>query len=431
MSGRVLIVTNTYAPAMIADMHRTRHLAWELPSRGWEVEVLVPDDSYQLPVTLEADSAAFFAPGTPVHRVAQRCAPVHRALGLGSIGWRALVPMYRAGLRLLRARRFDLVYISTTQFPLFLLGPAWKRRLGVRYVLDVHDPCYKPPKPGAPRPRGPKHRASAGLARAIESVAMRSADGLVSVSPDYLAALTRRYRADAPRWLDAARNAVIPFAVDMRDLAEAGAGRREASSAGPACIAYVGAGAPVMARAFDLFCRALAAVRASHPELAGAIRIEIAGTRYQWREGEPRLLQDIARRHGVGDLVHEDPRRVSYRTAVAVSLEAAGLLVLGVDDRGYMPSKLFAYAATGRPLLAALRREGPAWRWIAAARATTHGLWFEGDAEMPLAQAAAEVEAFLREVAARATFDRAAALAACTSPAMAERHAALFEACVA
>src|SRR5262249_34049514 len=152
-------------------------------------------------------------------------------------------------------------------------------------------------------------------------------------------------------------------------------------------------------------------------------------TSFQWREGEPRLLEEIARRHGVGDRVREDPRRVSYRTAVEASLDAAGLLVLGVDDRGYMPSKLFAYAATGRPLLAVLRREGPAWRWIAQPEVAAHGLWFEGDAEMPLDAAAATVEAFLREVVARRSFDRGAPLAGCTAPAMATRHAALFDAC--
>ena len=37
---RVLIVTSSYAPTMIADMQRVRQLAWELPKLDWEVEVL-------------------------------------------------------------------------------------------------------------------------------------------------------------------------------------------------------------------------------------------------------------------------------------------------------------------------------------------------------------------------------------------------------
>ena len=33
---------------------------------------------------------------------------------------------------------------------------------------------------------------------------------------------------------------------------------------------------------------------------------------------------------------------------------------LGVDDAGYMPSELLGYGWSGKPLLAALRRDGPA-----------------------------------------------------------------------
>ena len=58
---RVLIVTNAYAPAMIADMQRARHLAWELPKLGWEVEILAPDAAFQPPSCLDPDSAEFFA----------------------------------------------------------------------------------------------------------------------------------------------------------------------------------------------------------------------------------------------------------------------------------------------------------------------------------------------------------------------------------
>src|SRR6185437_14797266 len=58
---RVLIVTSSYAPAMIADMHRARHLAWELPTLGWAVDILAPSASLQAPSYLDHDSSEFFA----------------------------------------------------------------------------------------------------------------------------------------------------------------------------------------------------------------------------------------------------------------------------------------------------------------------------------------------------------------------------------
>src|SRR5260370_31283280 len=143
MDRRVLIVTSSYAPAMTADMHRARHLAWELPLLGWEVEILCPDASYQLPLCMDRDSADFFPRGTIVHEVPQRLSWLSRAFGFGSIGWRAILPMLVAGSRLLRKRRFDLIYFSTTQVPLFTLGALWRRLFGIPFVLDIQDPFYK------------------------------------------------------------------------------------------------------------------------------------------------------------------------------------------------------------------------------------------------------------------------------------------------
>src|SRR4051794_884424 len=69
VTRRVLIVTGSYYPTIVADMHRARHLAWEMSKVGWEVEILCPDESYQRPEWIEEDSSPFFAPGTATHLV--------------------------------------------------------------------------------------------------------------------------------------------------------------------------------------------------------------------------------------------------------------------------------------------------------------------------------------------------------------------------
>lgn len=68
-----------------------------------------------------------------------------------------------------------------------------------------------------------------------------------------------------------------------------------------------------------------------------------------------RFFGEEAAAVGVGDLVLEDPRIVAYSDAVSWVVAADGLLVLGVDDSAYMPSKLFLYALTGKPLLACMK----------------------------------------------------------------------------
>src|SRR5262249_17593626 len=146
--------------------------------------------------------AAFFAPDSAGHHVGEFLPRLLRAAGLGTIGWRALLPMARRGLQLLASKRFDLVYISTAQLPLFLLGPLWRRLTGVPYVLDLHDPGYRD---DAKRPSwlrsGLKHEMGRWLAKRVERSAVAHASAIVSVSAVYVDALRRRHADTEAPWL--------------------------------------------------------------------------------------------------------------------------------------------------------------------------------------------------------------------------------------
>jgi glycosyltransferase involved in cell wall biosynthesis len=425
---RVLVVTGSYAPTMIADMQRARQLAWQLPDAGWEVEILCPGIEYQPPSCNDSDSAEFFSPAVKVHAVPQRAAALFRLFGVGSIGLRALLPLYFAGRKLLAARRFDLIYFSTAQFPLFLLGPSWRRRFKIPYVLDLHDPIDSGPAIGR---IDWKRRLSQVFSRFIERRAVAAASGLIAVSPHYLALMQIRYADKKPQWLKADRQAAIPFAVLPRDLEAAGAGSIENRDVGgPRRIVYVGTGRTVMASSFRFLCKILAELHQHQPHLLENTRIELHGTSSAVAADMETHLAWIAGKFGVADLVSEYPARVTYRRSLELLLHGDGALVLGVDDAGYMPSKLATYAYSGKPLLACLRRDGPALAMLRAQPALGHALWFSPTQEMPLADAAAEVAAYLEEVRSGRTFARQAELAAHTAAAMAARHAQLFESCL-
>lgn len=424
---RVLIVVSSYAPTMIADMHRARHLAWELPKLGWDVEILAPDSSYQLAACLDADSDAFFPDDTALTFVPAFAPGLFKSLGVGSIGWRAVFPLWRAGRRLLKRRRFDVVYVSTTQFPLFLLGRWWRREFGTPYVLDIHDPVYKEPARYRAwlRPEL-KHVLANRMAKYIESYAARSAAGIVSVSPGYIEDLRRRHGKAA--WSKPGLTQVIPFAVLPHDLQAVGKGQENRSTPfNGSRIVYVGAGGAIMRRAFSLLCRALAYLREQRNYSFDGMAFELYGTLRGWREGGPKELADIAIEYGVGDLVDERPTWVSYRRSLELLRDSDGALMLGVDDASYMPSKLFSYAYSGKPLLALLRKEGPAFAEFQRS-ALGHALWFSETETMPIAQAAALLQEFLVEVERKQRFDRAAATQPFLARTMAARHAELFAA---
>lgn len=414
---RVLVVATAYRPAMLADMHRARMLAWTLPALGWDVEILAPDAAEVRQDAVDPDADDFFAPAVPVHAVRARARWLFEALGSRSLAWRTLIPAHNAGARLLRARHFDLVYLSTTTFNYFLLGPAWRRRFGVPYVLDYHDPWATSPRARA-------------RDRFMERLCVASAAGIVAVSPAYLGSLQAHYGNVRSAWAAPGRNAVIPFAAREEDLALAAASPERRAGDGEISLVYVGAGGPIMARSFALLCGTFAALRASGNPQVERVRLRLYGTTYGWREGERKPLEDIARDCGVGGLVSEDPRRVSYRRSLQLLLASDGAVVLGVDDAAYMPSKLFTYALSGKPLLASLRQESPAAEHFGRGGALGHLVTFDASAQMPREQACAAMAAFLDEAAARPPIDRRSLLKPWLAHAMARAHVRLFEACL-
>ena len=430
---RVLIVTSSYAPTMIADMQRARQLAWELPKLGWEVEVLGPSTEYQPGTCVDQDSIGFFSPDARIHYVPEMWPRLFRIAGIRSIGWRALLPMRLLGKRLLQQKHFDLIYISTAHFPLFLLGSMWQRQFGVPYVLDLHDPLYKEGSrhPVWAQPRL-KHRVSNVLTKHLEEHVVTSAKGLIAVSPNYIDTLCQRHGAKQPAWSLPGRCDAIPFSALPRDLCEAAVGLVSNSERNgpPYRIVYVGVGGSVMARSFSLFSRALSRLRMRSSSLCEGIRVELFGTMLGWQPGETLDLADIATKWGVGDLVRENPGRLSYRRSLEVLLQSDGALIFGVEDAGYMPSKLFGYALSGKPLLATLHREGPAFSMFQSIRDLGHALWIGQNVDMPLEEAMNVLETFLREVVARKIFDRCMNITPYLTPAMARRHRELFEACL-
>lgn len=418
---RALIVTSSYAPTTIADMHRTRHLAWDLPAAGWDVEVLCPDQSFQRPEFTDPGAGWLFRADTPVHHAAAWAPSLFALAGMRSIGWRAFWPLLTAGTRLLATGRFDLVYISTAHFPLFCLGPQWRRRLGVPYVLDYHDPWIRPDAGRQTTSGGLKRRLANALSHSMERAAVTQASGFVSVSPVYLEELRSRY--GALRALAPDRSAAIPFAGSPHDFAP---GCDAGTPSTPRHIVYIGAGGAIMRRTFDAICAALAAVRRDTPALLEGLRIQLVGTDGGWQDGGPRPLQDLAASYGLGDLVREEPRRIAYSEAMTRVQRSDGLLVLGVDDAGYVPSKLFSYALTGLPLLAAFRSDSPATTFFDAAPELGHLLSVDARSTSH-PEHVVVMRRFLSEVHAGRRRTPSPSLGPFLSPAMARRHASLFD----
>lgn len=349
---RVLIVSPSFPPVNAADMHRVRQTLPYLREFGWEATVLAVD-----PDLVEVDQDPLLVETLPADADVRHVSALDyrwtRLVGLGSLGLRSLLAYRREGDRLLATGDYDLVYFSTTMFPVMVLGPYWKRRHGVPYVLDIQDPWYTEYYNHVPKEqRPPKHWFSYRLNKYTEPIAMRAADAIISVSDAYCETLQQRYERVTPDHCT-----TIPFggpALDIETLDRVDVENPFFSPNDRRVRAvYVGRGGSDMELAARGFFRALQRGLAEHPGLFDEVHLLFVGTSYA-KGGAPSLAP-LARDYGVDGRVQEFPDRVPYFSALRMLRDADLLLIPGSDSPGYTASKLYPYILSGRPILAAFQ----------------------------------------------------------------------------
>jgi len=362
---RVLIVSPRFPPTSAPELHRIRVSLTHYRSFGWEPTVLCIDpgtaDSVHEPVLVES------VPKTvPVVRVNAWNEKKCRRFGFGHLAIRGLVPLYRAGRKLLREERYDLVFFSTTLFLTFVLAPLWKRKYGCHIVYDFQDPWYaevpytRDTAPG----RWWKYRLDRFLSRFLEHFAMGAADHVISVSEGYVASLTRRYH-----WLSPSKFTVLPFggAESDYDLVSNYKIKPRVFCAGDGLMhwVYAGRGGSDMTPILSVLFAALTNLRQVDPEFAALLRVHFVGTNYAPRERSYKLIEPLARAYGLEGLVEEVSERVPYLDAISLYHASDAILLIGSMDPDYTASKFIPCVLSRKPILALLHHRSPVSRTAA------------------------------------------------------------------
>jgi len=363
---KLLIVSWYFPPANTIAAVRIEKLAHHLHRRGHEVRVLSARD---LPVS--QGLASELPPGTAIHSrwwdlaavsarllravkrwrpgsTAGRAAPAptpaqapeagpatptprkplrHHLRELlffpdYQIGW---IPFaLRAGRRLLRGWRPDVVYASGPPFSTLVIGWRLARAFRLPLVVEFRDRWSDDPydPPGAWR----QH-----LDRWLERRIVADATALVTVSEPW--AETYRTRFGKPTLVLA--NGYDPALVDPARAS------RPASAEGPLRIVYTGGIYPGRRDPALLFA-AIARLGAD----PAAIQVDFYGTR-------PGHVWPLAERHGVTACVAVHPP-LTQPEAVRRQLDADVLLLMQWQDpreQGNVPGKLFEYLGARRPIL--------------------------------------------------------------------------------
>ena len=352
----VLIVSPRFSPINAADMHRVRQSLPYFREMGWTPHVLAVDPAYVydsrddlLLDTIPDDISVDRVPALPTGWT--------RLLGIGSLALRSLVSLLRAGNRILERERIDLVYFSTTAFPVMVLGRYWKFRYGIPYVIDMHDPWrpdYYLDEPPSERP--PKFWLAYAMHGCLEPIAMSGVDGIISVSQGYCDTLASRYDN-----IDLSDCTVLPFGAAENDFAvldEADLANPFFDASGDAInVVYLGRGGHDMAPAAHGLFGALARGLDEQSGLFERVQMYFVGTSYAEAGEGDKTFVPIAAAHGVGNRVTEQPARVPYFQALHLMRQADMLVVPGSDDPNYTASKLYPYILSRTPLLAVFNRQ--------------------------------------------------------------------------
>ena len=351
---RVLIISPRFPPINSPDVHRVRQSVRYFKEFGWEPFVLTVDTSY-----LEENEDKMLALTVPDSIRVQRLSIIHyrytRPFGFGDLAYRSFRAFQKWGKKNLKKGGFDLVYFSTTVFPLMYLGCKWKEQYNLPFVIDLQDPWLTDyyQLPTSPLPPGGtfKYSVSHKLAKWLEPKVMRDVDHIISVSPNYPEILKKRYA-----WLTDERFSVLPFGVDENDFETTiGSGIEQSiftTSDELEHWVYVGAAGPIMEFSIRAFFEAVRSAKEKDPSRFKNLKIHFVGTNYAPEGRTKKCVEPIAISYGLGDTVTEHPERIAYFEALRCLLDADALLMFGSDDPGYTASKLFPYVLADKPLLA-------------------------------------------------------------------------------
>jgi len=361
---KVLIISPYFSPANTADSQRVRMSLPYFEKFGWDAEVVAVDEQY---VDSLKDSLLLQSiPATiKIHRIKAYSKKWTAKFGLGSLALRSLWYYLKKVNQLLSAQNFDLIYFSTTQFPVCILGAYWKKKFNIPYIIDMQDPWhtdYYKDKPRSQRPK--KYWFSYRLNKYLEPIALKHADGLISVSKAYIDVLHQRY----PLLIDKP-NEVITFGAFEADFRIAKKNHTKLKLTFPHTesnlnLVYIGRGGEDMRSSLELLFGAFKQGLDQLPQLFERIKIYFIGTSYAPAGKGILTIAPVAEKFGISSYVTEYTDRIGFYQSINNLHHADGLIIIGSEQAAYTASKVYPYILSEKNLLGIFNAESSAGKVI-------------------------------------------------------------------
>lgn len=331
-------------------MHRVRQNLNYLADFGWEATVIAVDERF---VETGQDSYLNLSipPEIKVHKVKAFSSTWTRKIGLGALALRSLFYFFLKGNQILNSSKFDLVFFSTTQFPVLILGRYWKWRFKLPYIIDMQDPWHSDFYKNKPKnERPPKYWFSYRLNKFLEPIAMKKADGIIAVSEGYCTQLQECYANISPE-----KCIVIPFGAFEKDFEIAtklSAESKIKNQNSELQITYIGRGGADMSVAINIIFRAFKIGLERNFSLFSKVKFSFLGTSYAKSGQGKKTIAPLATEFGIDEYVTEITDRLPYFESLARLSQSDILLIPGSTDPNYTASKIYPYILAKKPILA-------------------------------------------------------------------------------
>ena len=337
---RLLMIAYHFPPlAGSSGIQRTLRFVQHLPAFGWEPVVLTTNVGAYERTSTDLDTEV--PPGIVVGRAFAFDAARQLSVAGRYPGWLARPDRWmtwrfdgvRAGLHLIRRLRPAVIWSTYPIATAHVIGSSLARRSRLPWIADFRDPMAQDGYPPDPK--------TWQSFKYVEETAIRAARASVFTTPG----AARMYRERYPD--RASQIEVIENGYDEESFAGLqfdGAGR-EPLSPGALTLLHSGIVYP-SERDPTALIEAVALLIAS-----GRIRRNTLRLRFR-AAGHDALLADLARTHGIADVVELCPP-IPYRDALAEMVRADALLVLqAANCNEQIPAKLYEYLGAGRPIVA-------------------------------------------------------------------------------
>ncbi|MBA3283749.1 MAG: hypothetical protein H0U27_01645, partial [Nitrosopumilus sp.] len=344
---RVLVISPHFPPVNAPDMQRIRMSLPYFEEFDWEPVIISVDEKYVNGFTDE--NLLDTVPGNiEIHRTKALDNGLTKLAGIGNISLKSIYHIYKKGCELLSSQKFDLIFFTTSNFYVCTLGPLWKNKYEVPFVVDFQDPWYNDALNGKNGFHLPgKQDLSQALHKKLEAYTIPKSDGIISVSQGYIKVIKNRYNSYSKP------SQVLNFGSSVNDF-EVVANKKINSfplEKGKINVVYPGALTPGFLPVIKAFFRAFKESNIKKDQY----RFYFIGTSYfKTKKG---ILADYISENKWDDLIKEYPERMTYFETLATMKSADILFLPGSIDGDYNPSKICNAIMSGTPVFSVFNKK--------------------------------------------------------------------------